>query len=244
MRNQFVASVMAANLDELQLAEEALPDSAAATGWVETIDAVEDREEWANTSGFVERWFHGVGGFRSVARAPGLEKLEAVVAGRETGWLSAGLILALIRRMAEHHPKLPGGASVKKAVHIIETVKIPMVIRNSRDLRKAWAKYKPVAHFCAALFDRVVRLAVSSKDDASSDGPLDDVMSFLGEAEAYLNFGTSYAALRSEETLLDPTEVWFIPEDAAIVSTALVSAPLSGELLAAAQSYRAPIPAR
>ncbi|WP_338690434.1 hypothetical protein V5279_28995 [Bradyrhizobium sp. 26S5] len=239
-RNQFTASVMSENLARLQSLEEPLPD--AATNWIETIEFVEDHEECFSTSGFVENWFLEVGGFRSVARAGGLENLEAIIAGCEKGWLSTGLILALVRRMDEHHPDLVGGASVSKALHIVETVEVPLTIRNKRDLQKAWKAYKPVAHFCAALFDRVIRSAADPGADAPDDDPLNDMMSFLGEADAYLNFGTSFIPARTESTLLDPGEVWDIPHDAIIIPTALVPAPLSGELLAAAQSYKAPVP--
>ncbi|MVT71070.1 hypothetical protein GPL21_39190 [Bradyrhizobium pachyrhizi] len=245
LRKQFTASVMSKNLGQLQLLEGNLPDPRSATNWVETIEAVHDHEEWMHAAGLIENWFLDAGGYSSVAEAEGLKNLEKVIASREKEWLSAGLILALVRRMAEHHSD-DIGASLNRAFHIIETVEIPLTIRNKRDLQKAWKAYRPVAHFCAALFDRIIKLAAKSSDIGPDDDPLNDMMSFLGEAEAYLNFGTSYEMplAKNRETLLDPNNVWEIPDDAALISTALISEPLSGELLSAARSYRAPVPSQ
>ncbi|TWI73798.1 hypothetical protein IQ16_01942 [Bradyrhizobium huanghuaihaiense] len=240
-RHQFIASVMAANLGELQSSAEALPDPAAAADWAETIDAIYNHEEWSNALDVTRRRFDEAGSYRAVAQASGLASIEAVIRKCEKGWFSAGLILALIRRMHQNH-ELAGGASVNKAVHIVEKTGFPLVLRNRKDLLKAWTGYRPVAHFCAALFDAVTRSLANETAGNIEGGPLDDVMCFLGEAQAYLDFGVSYSAPRSAEKLLDPHEVWRIPEDARVNSSLRDPAPLSGKLLAAAQSYKAAIP--
>lgn len=247
-RREYVATVMSMHLADLKAKRNALPDPLAAEGWEETILAIEQHEAWMASHDEVEEWFDEAGGHATVSMAPGFRFFETDMKKRIGVWFAAGLILALVRRMAAHHADLPGGASVNKAVFILERVKLPNVPRNNHDLRKAWTTYKPVAHFCAVLFDWFI-IAMLHNDTPEEVGhAMEDELNesftmFLSQAEAYLEFGLSYAPPRTKgQTLLAPKETWILPQYRPWPEAMSTPQPLTGDLLAAALEYKAPIP--
>ncbi|UXU76292.1 MULTISPECIES: hypothetical protein [unclassified Paracoccus (in: a-proteobacteria)] len=247
-RREYVATLMSIHLADLKAKRDALPDPAAADGWEDTILAIEQHEAWMATHEEFEAWFDEAGGHATVSMAPGFRFFEKDMEKRVGGWFAAGLILALVRRMAMHHADLPGGASVNKAVFILERVKLPNVPRNSHDLRKAWKTYKPVAHFCAVLFDWFMIAFTHNETPeevgAAIEGELNEsFMMFLSQAEAYLEFGLSYQPPRTKgQILLDPKETWILPQYRPWPEAMSTPQPLTGDLLAAALEYKAPIP--
>lgn len=247
-RREYVATLMSMHLADLKTKRNTLPDPLAAEGWEETILAVEQHEAWMAVQSEFGAWFNEAGGHASVSMAPGFRAFQKDFGGRVGGWFAAGLILALVRRMAAHHADLPGGASVRKAVFILEQVNLPNVPRNRNDLRRAWETYKPVAHFCAALFDWFM-IAYEHNETpeqvaAAMDHELNDnFLMFLSEAEAYLEFGLDHRLPRAKaQTLLDPIKTWVLPAYRPWPYSPCGPAPLSGPLLQAALQYRAPIP--
>ncbi len=65
---------------------------------------------------------------------------------------------------------------------------------------------------------------------------------FFSEAEAYLDFGLSFRPLSIKgATLLDPDEVWHMPEEIYWPDSERRPAPLTDFLLKIAKTYRAPI---
>ena len=163
-------------------------------------------------------------------------------------WFAAGLILALVRRMAKHHADLPGGASVNKAVFILERIELPYVPRNSHDLRKAWKTYKPVAHFCAALFDLFLAAVMDSGNSEEISARIEkrlneEFLQFLSEAEGYMEFGLSYRPARTmAQTLLDPEETWTLPEHRPWPQSPMEPKPFDDLLMRTVREYRAPVP--
>ena len=248
-RREYVATLMSAHLAGLRVREGELSDPLAAEGWEETIFAIEQHEAWMAPHDAIESWFDEAGGHATVSMAPGLRGFEKDMEKRVGGWFAAGLILALVRRMAAHHSDLPGGASVNKAVFILQTVKLPILPRNERDLRKAWKTYKPVAHFCAVLFDwfLIARENNGTPEDTGrtlQEELNENFMMFLAEAEAYLEFGLAHQLPRSDaQKLLEREETWILPKHRPWPEAMSTPAPLSGCLLEAALKYRAPIPA-
>jgi hypothetical protein len=246
-RCRYIATVMAENLGRLEAEWRNLPDPAAAGDWFDTINAVRNFEDLRSTISVMETWFQIVGGFGAVAQASSLAHYEKEVKGEIGRQFGAGLILALIRRMAEHHADLPGGASVNKAIFVCERVKAPLVPRNQRDLRKAWTDYKPSSHLCAALFDVFIS-AISENDDAEMSGnAIRDYLTeqfpcFLSMAFQYQSFGTTYIPPRAKKPLLDPSETWMIPDNQTIPRLNIRPVPLGERMLAAAKCYKAPIP--
>ncbi len=247
-RRQYLATVISMHLAELQQKSTDLPDPLTEKNWEETIAAIEEREDWLATVDQVGEWFAEAGGHASVAHAPGFQSFQKDMSSRLGHWFAAGLILALIRRMAKHHGDLPGGASVNKAVFILERVNLPMVPRNSHDLRKAWRTYKPVAHFCAALFDWFM-IALNTGGTPEEIAAVleeqlnDEFLMFLSEAEAYMEFGLSYRPPRAKaQTLLDPEDTWILPEHRPWMKSPMVPLPFDDLLMGVAKEYRAPIP--
>ena len=247
-RREYIATLMSMHLADLKAKRDTLPDAQAADGWEETILAIEQHEALLASQDEVEEWFDGAGGHTSVSMAPGFGAFQKDFESRVGGWFAAGLILALVRRMAAHHSDLPGGASVNKAVFILERVKLPNVPRNSHDLRKAWKTYKPVAHFCAVLFDWFMIAFTHNQTPEevgiAMEGELNDnFMMFLSEAEAYLEFGLGHQPLRAKgQSLLDPAETWILPQYRPWPESPFKPQPLSGPMLEAALDYRAPLP--
>jgi hypothetical protein len=228
---------MAHNLGLLSAAVKAMPDPAEAPDWFETLEAVEEVEAAVNTEAVITDWLDDAGGLLQVTTGPGLPGFEKEAGSKIGGWFAAGLILALIRRMATHHADLPGGASVNKAVFMLECVKAPMLPRNSHDLRRAWATFKPVAHLGAALFDAMIR------EEPCPLHPGTCMRAFLADAEAYQQFGLQHVPARAKGApFLDPGSTWLLPSPPQWPSTRYVPAPLDDRLLAAARQYRAPMP--
>jgi hypothetical protein len=247
-RRQYVATLMSMHIAELEGKGADLPDPLVGKDWEESIAAIHEHEDWMSAVDQVGEWFAEAGGHSSVAMAPGFQAFQKDMDSRVGQWFAAGLILALIRRMATHHADLPGGASVNKAVFILERITLPMVPRNSHDLRKAWKTYKPVAHFCAALFDWFL-IALENGGTSEEIAAIleeelnDNFLMFLAEAEAYLNFGLSYSPPRAKaQTLLDPDETWTLPEHRPWPPSPMKPAPFDDLLMRTAREYRAPIP--
>ena len=247
-RREYLATLVSMHLARLAEAQETLPDPLAAKGWEETILAIEQHEAWMASHDEIGQWFEKAGGHATVGAAPGWSFFEQGMRKRVSGWFAAGLILALVRRMATHHADLRGGASVNKAVHILDRMKPPMIPHNTNALRKAWATYKPVAHFCAALFDWFI---IAGEHNGSPDKVAaalerelnENFMMFLAEAEAYLEFGLAHQPLRANgQTLLNPEETWVLPQYRPWPESPFEPMPLSGAMLEAVLDYRAPTP--
>lgn len=248
-RNEYLATLMSKHLADINAIRKKLPDPIAADGWFATILAIRQHESAVAAFDEFQSQFDEAGGHTAVSMAPGLRAFQKDFTRRVGDWFAAGLILALVRRMEAHHSDLPGGASVNKAIFILEKVSIPLVPRNSLYLRQAWKTYKPVAHFCAALFDWFFTAYEGGgklpEIGARMDRELNEnFMMFLSEAEAYLEFGLNYHPPHAKaQLLLNPAETWILPEYRPWSESPFKPAPLSGAQLEAALHYKAAIPA-
>lgn len=245
-RQQFIATHISRMLADLE------------TEWADILDLknCDDREvviavnrkHDAMLADFAKlgQWFVDAGGHGAVAHAPGLAAFQNEMDHRFKDQIATGQILLLIRQMAKHHPDLPGGASVNKAVFILEQIDLPFGPNNRRDLRRAWAAYKPVAHFCAPLFERLMvatHRAETEQDIAViMDKELEyDFLMFLADAEAYMEFGLNCRLQRAKaQPLLDPDKTWTLPEHRPWPESVRGLAPLGDTELRAASEYRAP----
>ena len=209
---------------------------------------MEELESWHHAEMTVGRWFREGGGFMAVADAPSLAEYEQQMMERVPAWFAAGLVLAFVRRMATHHADLPGGASVNKALFILERANFPLVPRNSLYLRQAWTTYRPVAHFCAALFDTFMECMVAggAPDRVGAEMECrfkEEFPGFLALADAYQEFGLGYTPLRAKgQPILDKSEAWLLPDKKQWEPTPYVPAPFDARLLEIARAYRAPVP--
>lgn len=247
-RREYIATVMSKHLGDLSTTRSTLSDPLAEEGWENTISAIGQHEALIAAQGRFAAWFEEAGGHASVSTAPGFRAFQSDFQSRVGGWFAAGLILALVRRMAAHHADLPGGASINKALFILQQVQLPGVPRNSFGLREAWRMYKPVSHFCAVLFDLFMiayeRNETPDQVAAALETELsDNFLMFLAKAEGYLGSGLTHQPLRAKaQTLLNPVETWVLPQHRMWPDLHSTPSPLSGPLLEAALEYRAPIP--
>jgi hypothetical protein len=247
-RRRYFAKVAAQHLGALEKLKMDLPDPAQAENWFETIADCEELENWHLAYVTVSRLFREAGGFIAVAESSPITEYQQQMMERVGPWFAAGMILALIRRMATHHSDIPGGPSVNKAMFVLEHAHFPMVPRNSRYLRMAWTNYKPVAHLCAALFDFFIECLEEGGSPIEIGAKMErklnvEFPAFLATADAYQEFGLNYAPHRAKgQPLLDSAEAWLLPDEKQWAPTPYVPAPLDERLLELARRYRAPIP--
>jgi len=130
-----------------------------------------------------------------------------------TGDLLLGIVNALFQS--------PGDASLARAIRAWcedqarnETNEGRPVPASERSVRAAWARFKPVAHLCAAW-----RLHQDS-GPASKIDPAKDLLNFLAAAEALRIQGELHhppigrtASKPSKFTTLDPQQTWHLPPD-------------------------------
>lgn len=92
---------------------------------------------------------HRVGGFAALRDASSWDNSLGTESDHARKYFTAGKLLTLVWQMTAHD--FPGGPSINKAIHCMEMVKGDFHLHNAKDIRKAWADYKPVAHLSAAL---------------------------------------------------------------------------------------------
>lgn len=161
-------------------------------------------------------------------------------------WFAAGAVLGLVWRMHAHH-NLPGGASVRKALHILEENPRPMMPGNIKDLRAAFQQWRPVAHICGAFTDEWFRgLAAAKTDDwneaatAAGQHVANHLERLVAAAEAYYDFGRSFVPQRAKPPEPILSEVaWHLTCDRTYHEP-IAPAPLTEADLNAARGYRAP----
>ncbi len=190
-------------------------------------------------------WFAEGGGMAAVSQAPSLETYFREATDRSRDWFAAGLILGLVRRLAVHHADLRGGASVSKAIHILDVEHAPWAPHNRRDLWQAWKTYKSVSHFCAAVFD----IFMDTRDkapNAEAVGQMmehrlfEDFQMFCALAASYQEFGLAHVLPHSKgQRLLSAEECWLLPRNEQWPPFRYVAQPLDGALLRAAHAYNA-----
>ena len=239
-RNGYKATVWADQCGELERQRNSLPHSATRQ---EVPDALLPWGIWLYADDWVKERFHEVGGFTAVANARGLQVYNQDINARASDWLTTGLILGLIFRMAVNHPDLRGGASVNKALHLVEQLKLPQLPHNRKDLLKAWKRYKPVAHFCAAFFYIFNEARAEKPDGVAAEVERrlqSEFPTFIAVADAYQRFGRSYAAASSRQPLLDPEKTWLLPPERTWPAIEFVPTPLDSRLLELARGYAAP----
>jgi hypothetical protein len=125
--------------------------------------ALADPSAWARNrlfNDFLAPVGGAVGGAVALMESPSASQLEREWTHRWWSIVSTGKLLALIGSIDQHHGEV--GASLNKAIHILcetegkdkqrrssfQQCGFPAVYESS--LKKAWAKFKPVAHLCGA----------------------------------------------------------------------------------------------
>jgi hypothetical protein len=212
------------------------------TALARTILGMRDRDDEPDTLAQVRAWFQQAGSFKTDAEADTYGKQQNVMLQQMPKMLAVGRALTLVWAMDLHHRALPGGASLNKALAILQA---PIAGRSmsERSLRSAWSRYKPVAHFCAGL-EVAFRLAC---DGAPDEHEIDERMKHAYHEElnvtlslvaAYERFATGFIPYSQSEPLLDPHGIWLLR---GIEPHALfLPRPLRPNELTLAEAYQAP----
>ena len=157
----------------------------------------------------------------------------------------AGALLTLLYRLTLH-PELRDRASINMAAYVLEKEQpFPDIMAaNRKDIFAAWARYKPVAHFCGALLN--LHLSAMRAHDADEERSefiqgylFDRTQEFLELATVYQSFGLSYRLHRTKgQTPLDIETLYQLPQLGEQASTNTIL-PLSERLVETARRYRA-----
>jgi hypothetical protein len=147
-----------------------------------------------------------------------------------TEWRTAAMVLILVRAI-DVYGEVRGGASINKAIYLIEQDKGKIgCLKNRHDIFGSWIKYRNVSHLAAALF-------ILPRDELDLVG----LGMFLIIALYYQKFGTSFIPKSRSEPLLDEQSIWSVPEDLELPDCPEALIPkLDAEGIAALLEYRAP----
>ena len=138
---------------------------------------------------------------------------------------TAAAVLDIIR-------KTPcGTGSLNKAVHVIDKTGVTYNLISGRTgVLNAWKSHKTVAHLAVAL--------IFSRKKIFGECPR-RLARFLTIARDYQRFATTYIAPRQKGVLIDPAEIWLVPDDLSLPAPPPLGS-LPEDMLKALSSYRAP----
>jgi hypothetical protein len=151
--------------------------------------------------------------------------------------VTTGFIMLLIRSIDVRYPELRGG-SIRKAVFLTEDIARKqsggVLIRNERDIRRTWAKFRDVAHLAAATVFR----GITAKEVKSLE-TCDDLPIFLAIARDFEQFGTTFYPHARKHPLLDQKTIWSVPKDMLLPDAGgALTIPLEEMDLAFLQNYK------
>lgn len=226
-RNEYLANLGAMALAEIERA------GPAAFG-------VRDEQHWHRALALSkQRHFDLYGGFNTLTTAPPYSAITAEWDHFRGAMLAAGKILLIIRSVVLHHPDARGGASVNKAVFLLEHVR-PRVKRTVA--KQMWSRYKSVAPLCATLciFSSLLRQAGATGEQEKTEFMFAELGMTLAIARELEDFATTFVPHGHSAPLLDRSKLWTIPADLRLPPVEIPMPPLPGHLLDALRKYSAP----
>ncbi len=187
--------------------------------------------------------FVPAGHFRAVADAPGRDRvimeLERAING---GAYLAGVQLALIATIAEHHPEM--SASLNRAIAVMQAWPARGVrkLPSDRTLVDVWTRWRHLAPLWAAYAAELLSAGNLgfTADAAGLEAVHDPVRlrRILGGAKWFRSFAVSFVPERAKAPLVPPGKALLI--DAEVEELEPYLPPLPPNDLAAAKAYRAP----
>jgi hypothetical protein len=187
--------------------------------------------------------FYPAGHFRTVAQAPGLDRLLAdLQRANDRGAYLAGILLLLIATMAERHPEI--SASLNRAVAAIHASSNRGVgkLPSDRTLMEIWKTWRHLAPLWAAYALELQRtLALGFTVDAAGLEVMHDperLRRILSSAAWFRSFAESFSSERAGAPLIPPGKALRLIADVEKANPELE--PLTAEELAAAKAYLAP----
>jgi hypothetical protein len=192
------------------------------------------------------------GAMLQLIKSPSAGELNCEWSRRWWSVVYTGKILALIGSILQHHREV--GASVNKAIHILCQTEGGAPVRGfpgvyESSLKKAWAKFRPVAHLCTAY---VTTETHYYKEQISQDfweywkkppAFYDDqtFLVFCCVAKAAEQLATSFFPRGQRQPLIPKEEIFALPDEIFTPGTSLPSfRALTDEEAAALKTYRAP----
>jgi hypothetical protein len=208
----------------------------------ETLLGMRDRDDEPEARSQVTDWFRRAGGFKTASEKDPYSKQQNDLLRQIPKMLTVGIALDLVWAMDAHHREtLPGGASLNKALAILRDPISNFPISET-SLRSTWARYKPVAHLCAAFslaYHEALHESPDEVDERMKSAYHEELDVTLSVAAAYQRFAIGFKPHGRDEPLLDPNDAWLLRGIEA--HNSFTSPPLLPELLAIAGAYRAPL---
>ena len=187
-----------------------------------------------------QRHLDPYGGIQS-AVDPGADRLNQEISDGLNACLAVGKILDTARRIAEFHPEARGGASIKKAVTILDAVDSRSGKRTT--LMDAWSSHKTVAHlggaFAAAMALTHIETAEFRQRMLDGFWYREGIGVTLALALDHEAWGRKYMPHGQKSPLL-PDDLWRVPEGLKLPAANPPKGRLPAELSAALEKYRAP----
>ncbi|MDO8589233.1 MAG: hypothetical protein Q7T82_19575 [Armatimonadota bacterium] len=223
--------------------------------------ALADPAAWMKREIF-DYMLSSVGGIYDVAvqltTSPSAEELDREWANRWWSIVYTGKLIELVGSIHQHDPQ---AASLNKAIHILRKTegngKHPTVMLRQRgfpgvyesSLKKAWRKFKPVAHLCAAYVITQTRYAELQLGgefrECWKEPPVFykglPFLVFCSVAKWVETFATSFFSRGQRQPLITKEEIFALPKE--ILDWVPPHCPfrmLTEEEIAALNSYRAP----
>jgi len=180
------------------------------------------------------------GGIRTLINAPRDKEMLDIFASSFYQGKIAGEILLLLKQMNE--AKIRWGASVNKAVHILEKLNTENYKKlgqpsNRRYFHESFQKYKSVAHLWGAYC-----LSRNSKKYSDKHKPRSNkgLIGFLNIAEDFRGFATTFIPHGRREPIILENESLRPPKNLPPLTTNTPIPPLNKKQLEAIDDYRAP----
>lgn len=176
--------------------------------------------------------FEAFGGGYGPVSLRGFNDYVSEIAKAHQSWEIAGFILLVVLQMFEHHQDvLRGGASIGKAIDLLED----RGIYNKDQINKAWSRNRDVAHICGAAMLVSMRVPPDAWETQGYD--LWNAICFvtidvLLLAKALENFGLAYVPHGRREPLLTPTSIWRLPDTVPFIKDAVKTGPMPAKDLA------------
>ena len=147
-------------------------------------------------------------------------------------WMLTGFVIGKVRHMAaQPEGMIRGGASIAKAIDLAAAT-----TRYNRDrLRKAWSRYRDVAHVCGAI--TLLNSTISDEVRYIEDLPGLSAVYYhfpylLLFASHFQKFGLTYEPHGRREPILPTDTLWRLPEAVPHFPEEVFPGPMSEEELA------------
>jgi hypothetical protein len=124
---------------------------------------------------------------------------------RKQFW-TAGVLLSITRQLAAQEVALRGGASIQKAVYILENYpwEGSDYYTNRTDIWESWRLYKKSSHFINALL-----VLDYNNVDRSHEGC---ILHFLSIARDYQKWALDFRPIGARRPLFASDELWLVPD--------------------------------